>query len=184
MEGVRKLAVANACYSLGRRTLSAFLGLVKENKEAILRDFVRIVQDHFPRLVLDQVRERARRTVVAMAEIVSVGMVRRISNAVGSPALFATYERLLKQDPSPCVALINTSLHLDHTESFPDRPVMELAGGLVGNWHALSVLRCLVGQHFLLFPVDFRCKQRVCQALGISYKRVQAVDHARRLLPG
>ncbi|NOT97056.1 MAG: hypothetical protein HOP00_12220 [Nitrospira sp.] len=183
MEGPTKLDIARACVSLGRRINSFFFQLIRENERTIVQDIAAIVRVRFPNFKDDELERRARETVVGMAKLLSYGLVKRVSHAIGSPYLNTTYEKLVKENPDSSTRLIELSTRLDHSGTVPDEQIKELAHEFKSSHLPLWILRGLVVEHFYLFPVEYRVKQRVCESLGIAYSQLQTADPSRKLLP-
>lgn len=185
LEGEVKTEIADNCYGIGLRTLSETLTLVRDKQEGILREFVEVVKRNYPGRDTPDIVRKARLTVVRLTEIIAFFVIRCVSGAVGSKRLFNTYSKLIGPDDPPSLELIYLSLELDHGRGFPDNRIIRLAKTLEGNFFATSVLRDLVRLHFWLYPVDRRKKQRVCEKLEISYKKVVGTDPKKRMLgPG
>jgi hypothetical protein len=126
----------------------------------------------------------AHATVFGLTHATAFATIKRISYAVGLPALMDTFDAVRAETTTNAVDLIDTSLRLDQSTAFPERQVEQLARELEGQPFALAVLRALVVNHFNLFPVHFKTKQAVCEALGIPYKKLQASNPRSRLIGG
>lgn len=177
IKGDLKYQMAEECYQLGLRSLRALYDLLEEHQE----DFLVTIVDHMRRENLNptdaELVKKAKRTMFTIAEIVSYGMVKRVSRSVGTEILTETYKRVLDNNSTPAYALIDTSIKLDHAAAkFPEDETTSLGDELRNNPIALSVLRHLVVNHFYLFPARLKTKQSVCARLGIPYRRVQVVD--------
>lgn len=187
MEGQKKYKIADSCYRLGLRTLSIGLNLIRDKEKELLQEFIDVLFERHPNFDANEVKSRAQKTLFGLAQIISFTLVKRISNAVGSPELFVTYEQIVKEKDSPAspaVRLVDASLAIDHARHFPDCKIIELSKQLRKKWFAHCILQYLVVEHLYLFDVDFRIKQRLCQALGIAYKRMQSTDPSRKMLTG
>lgn len=184
IEGQVKLQIAQSCYALGRRALTNVLTMFRENKEAIVTDMARIIGVKYPKMSAAELAEHAKGGLIGMALLVCFAMVKRLSHAVGSPGLESTYKKLVDQDPTPCVKLVNTSIALDHAGSFPVSLILSFSDELHGNPVALSLLQHLVVQHFELFPVKYQDKQRICQKLNIEVSKVAGPGGPKGLLSG
>ena len=185
LDAETKLNILRACSVLGLRCLSAILHPLRGNEKAILREIMEIVRAHHPRLEDQELARRVSETLVGLARLASFGIIKGISFAVGSPELQTTYNRLLEETFTPATRLLHTSLALDHCDrSFPINEVKALSSELAKNSLALSVLRYLAVQHFYLFPVSYKTKQAVCDALGIAYGRIQGLDSRRKMIAG
>jgi hypothetical protein len=184
IEGPVKLKIAQSCYALGRRALTNVLTMFRENKEAIVADMAKIIGYKNSKFSAAELTELAKSGLIGMALLVCFAMVKRLSHAVGSPGLESTYKKLLDQDPKPCVKLVNTSIALDHTGSFPTELILNFSDELKDNPVALSLLQHLVIQHFELFPVKYQEKQKICQKLKIETSKISGPSGPKGLLSG
>jgi hypothetical protein len=185
MKGGNKHDIAEACCNLGLRILSAFLNILRENKRELIQIFMEHIRENCPRIEDKELEDRAQETIVGISEMISYCLIKRISIDIGSPELFKTYERLIEGKDIASIKLIHTSLLIDHKPHFPDSAIVTLAKKFEAeNWFAYRILQFLVVQHLYLFDVDRAKKQRVLQALNISYKQLQATDPRRKLLNG
>jgi len=182
MERHTKLDIVKECTSLGMRVNASFLKFLQDHEIALAQEITELIRQRYPTYTIDGLQKKARQTIVGLAKITSLSLVKIISHAIGSPALTVTYERLIAQDSSPSIRLIDTSIKLDHSGNFPDEHIKTLAHNLQKSPLAMWILRGLVMQHFYLFPVDFRTKQRVCETIGISYTRIQGLDSSKKLI--
>jgi hypothetical protein len=126
----------------------------------------------------------ARTSIFGMAHMLTFGMVKRISHAVGSQDLQLTYDVVRQKFGTPAVDLIHTSIILDQLGLFPQKDIVRLGRDLEGNALPESVLRHMVVNHFHMFNVHFRIKQAVCDQLGISYERLRVANPAHRMISG
>ncbi len=177
-----KSRIAQETYNLGLRCLRSFFDLVKENERGLLTEFIEIFRDQHPGWMDEDLEKRAKKTIVGMTQVVSFCLIKRISVSVGSPDLFTTFDRLLKENNQPSYKLIHASIKLDHSGAFPEEIIQSFGEDLKDNWLAFWLLRNLVVQHFDYFPVKYKVKQRICDKLSMPYKRLQSVDPKRRLI--
>lgn len=110
-----------------------------------------------------------------MAHVVSYGFIKRISHNVGQRELMLTYRRVLEEENSIAVSLVNASIKLDHAVDFPKSDILDLGERLEVNPFAASILRHLVLNYFHLFPVKTTVKQRVCEKLHIPVASAKPV---------
>ena len=185
IKGDLKYQMAEECYQLGLRSLRALFDLMEERQE----DFLTAIVDYMRKESLsrsdEELVKKAKRTMFNIAEIVSYGMIKRVSRSVGTEILTETYRRVLDNNSTPAYSLIDTSIRLDHdVAKFPEEETVSLGDKLKGNPIAISVLRHLVVNHFYLFPAKLKTKQSVCARLGIPYKKVQVVDPKLKKIKG
>ncbi|NBB87899.1 MAG: hypothetical protein GVY12_16985 [Bacteroidetes bacterium] len=185
LESEPKLDIAESCYRLGLRALSFYYDLLKDSREQIIEDIADAMREKDPSIDVIELRERAKKAVSGLFQLLAFGMIKRIAHSVGSAELSKTYDRLKEKWDTPAVKLVDASLALDYTRKAPHSRAIQLAEEFEDKPLPLSVLRYLVVQYFYLFPVDdFQVKQRVCQALDISYSRVQGADPSRKRIKG
>jgi len=178
----RKVKIADTCFGLGLRTLSGIISLVRDSEIELLNEFAKIIHEHHPAFLPLTIRERACQTVIALAEVIAFGMTRQISRSLGSPELFLTYESLKSTEDPASVDLIHASLEIDYRPAFPTRSIVNLSRRLKEKYLARSVLRNMVGQHFLLHGIDFRIRQQVCEELQIEFKKVVGPSASQKML--
>ncbi len=125
----------------------------------------------------------AERTVYGLTHAVAYGLIRRIAVSIGSPELRETYESVRKELNVRAVDLVDVAVKLDQFAEFPQKTVIALHKNLKGKWVPDGVLRALVTSHFYMFPVTGQIKQRICEKLGIPYKKVRKLETKGKLLP-
>ncbi len=182
LDGATKKQIVSECYGVGLRSLMAVLDMIEKSGDEFVKGVVVALQDADGRLDDETLSQKARDSVYALMNAISYATIRRIAGAVGSARLSKVYDVIAKESESTAVDLIQASLNLDYVPSFPERSVIELYEELRDNIPAQNVLRTMVVGHLYMFDVRFEVKQRVCERLGISYKRVQLEGHRSRLL--
>ncbi|RLL48981.1 hypothetical protein D8Y20_13435, partial [Mariprofundus sp. EBB-1] len=178
----QKYEIANSCYRLGLRSLASMYNLLRENETLILEDYMNIIKVHHPSMHLDDIRKRAKETIVGMGRVVTYGIVKRISGAVGSPDLSVTYQRLLKDNDIPSYNLVDVALQLDHGGSFPLNRVKEANSSIQNNFLALNTLRLLVVENLSLFPVSYDTRQKACEAVDVSYSKLTVTSMNQNII--
>lgn len=177
----QKLEITKECYELGLRSLGNMLILLSENRDEMVRYVIELQKAEDPGFTSDELLQRAKHSILGLTQTISYSTIKRIAASVGSPSLTETYNRLIQQYNTPAVHLIHSSLQLDHAANFPQSNLVQLGKKLDNKFLPLSILKHMVVNHFHLFPVHFRSKQKVCDGLGISYKRLQSTNPKARL---
>lgn len=178
----KKSQILASCSSLGRRLLTAYLGLVSENERALLEVFVETIKRNEPSMTTFAVRERAVATIVGISEMTAYGLIKRLSHAIGLRDLMAVYERVYGVDDGPFSKLLLASLSLDHAGEFPEKLVEDTMASVHKNAFAHSVLRYLVFMRLMLFPAKFQTRQKMAQILKFSYQKTVAQSAQRTLI--
>ena len=183
LESSIKLDLARECFHLGLRSLSVVLQMVQAGQSEILNEMSDEIKNRHPNMATWEIENRARESLIGIVHMLSYGLIRRVSKAVGSRDLVNTYERLLQESQSPAFSLINSALSMDNSSEFPYTLIRDEADAFRDSPLPLSVLRHLVVAHFHLFPVDFRTKQSISTTIGIKYPALQRVSPRARMLP-
>jgi predicted phosphodiesterase/ABC-type oligopeptide transport system ATPase subunit len=184
LEGPRKLEIAKACADLGMRVLSAALRSLADNQEQVIRRTLEILRKHEPKLDYRVIEGVVRGFNLGVAWILSFGLIKITSGALGSRQLGPTYERMLGADTTPSTQLVHLSLALDHFGDFPLNLVRKLSEEFRKTSFADSLLQLIVVHHFSLFPVAFRIKQKACAIIDVPYVSVRTLAPAAKLLKG
>jgi Calcineurin-like phosphoesterase len=171
-----------ACCSLARRALGDFIGLVQRNETEILQEMLFLIGRRKPSIDAQKLRDRAVITVVSLCELASVGMITRLSYALGSKELSATYDRLFPSFVEPIMRLVYVAIQLDHYDEFPEGLIREEGKALHKNPFGFRILRYLVARYLALFPTDFRLKQRLSELLQFEFQKVRIPKKEQQLL--
>ena len=183
LEGPLKAEIVGECYGLGLRALGHVYSLVRDNKEQVVRGFADLVVRAHPGFSPERVLDRARLTVTALSALSALGIVKRVSMAVGSPDLEMTYERV-EDAQIPAHLLIGLSIQLDHAGRFPMTRLKTITSELRRRALGMWVARALTTQYFRQFPSALATKQRAFQELGIRYEQVEPAFAPFKLLAG
>ncbi len=166
-----------ACTGLGRRALAHFLSLVRENETQLLEEMATLIGRKKAGIEIQKLRERAAGAVRSVCELAALGIITRLSYALGSRELAPTYERLFPHLPEPFMRLLYLALQLDQYDDFPEGFLTELVDCVRKNPFAFQLARSLVYRYLALFPTDFRLKQRLSDSMDFEFK---AVVNSRR----
>ena len=183
LEGRVKLDITRECYHLGLRSLSFVFEMIRASQSDILQHISEEVRKRHPEYTALEASNRAKESLTGLAHMLSYSMVQRVAKSVGSRELSNTYRRLLGESRSPASKLIYAALELDNNSEFPAMSIRASATEFEEAPLPLSVLRHLVVTHFHLFPVDFKTKQSICDAVGINYANFLRANPAPRMLP-
>jgi hypothetical protein len=177
----QKIKLLSESYNLGFRTMKMMFSIMDELGPHIrehLADFVRgqndAIEDEALSKKVDQV-------LFLLVTIIAYGMVKRISQAVGSEHLRETYKELVTDDCSVATRMVDTSIKIDHFRPFPEKEVLDLYRKVENNKLTLTVLRQMVRDHFHLSKEDRKLRQRVCDKIGISFQEQRMIENKGKL---
>jgi SpoVK/Ycf46/Vps4 family AAA+-type ATPase len=171
LRGEEKEVLLRECFGTAERTVAAFFAFLDGHEDQLLVDIVSVFRDTYPKRDEDWLTERARKTVFGLTQLFCYGIIRRVSQAVGSPDLFETYRRVIEADPAPTRLLFGASIHLDHVTQFPVDVIEDTFDHLESHMLGSALLRQLVVHHFRIFPVQLPVRQRITTKLGIEVRK-------------
>ncbi len=177
-----KETMAVECYSLGFRALEGVLAMIREGRDTMVVHAAQTIRHESEDLEHEKIMIRANNVVFALALLAAFGIIKRISSAVGSPELERTYDKVGQALPFTATRLTNMAIRLDQVGGFPEDDLIAMAASLAKAPLPASVLRWLVLNHVTLFPVPFRERQSVFEAVGIKYAESIGANPNRRLL--
>jgi hypothetical protein len=168
LRGETKLEITKESYLLGLRGLNAVVKIIDQHIDS-LREFLGhvVLEGHDSK----SEESRARKTdsfLYMLTLLFSCGIIKHVSQAVGSEHLKATYKDVLQDNSENGVALIDISVKIDHFGHFPEKEIAKLYERLEGNPFALNILRILVRDHLYLYNVNVKTRQRICHKLQID----------------
>ncbi len=167
----RKLQLAKAAYSLGLRTIASVMKALESNQEEVVADYCKWLRSAYPQWDDAKIRQAAFASIFSVVEMMTVGMLKHVSNSVGLRDLARTFSQVLEENPSLAMKMIDVSIKLDHFNAFPESEIRELAENIHKQVFPRSVLRALVWLHYYLYPTrDHGQKQSICALLEISVR--------------
>lgn len=171
-----RYTLVKECYELGLRVVGVILGFWQKDGESFVREVLDVVLEKDMKI---EDREELEMTVKScifyFCEMVATGMVKRISQAVGTKDLADTYRRVLEKNPSNAYKLIDIAVKLDNV-GFPTGDVYSLSEELKNNVFCNRLLCRLVVDHFYLYQTSEQTKQKVCSKLGIKMQDLRGID--------
>jgi hypothetical protein len=184
LEGDQKLRIADACYSLGLRTLRTLLKIAEGNVDtlrvyisSLIKERAAVIAKDQP-LTEGQIARRTDQGVIWLTHMWAYGMIRKISYSVGHEQLGETYEKVLALSPgNAAVRMVDLAVKLEHMATVPEYEIFSLRDKVVGNLFTYQVLRQLIADFLYLHRVEFRTLQR----LGGLFK-IEGVTSAEFLL--
>jgi hypothetical protein len=189
LEAEPKRILIQECYNLGLRVLSVLLGAWKENPQEIIENIIDNILNRFAddeelnKMTRDDLTKLVKRFIFMFSEMLTFGIIKRISQAVGSPQLELSYDRLVdeSENPSYAVRLLDASVRLDIAK-INTKQVVEVHRGIQDSVFADRVLKHLVIHYFRLFHTEVSTRQALCQALDIpvEFGRQQALLNPER----
>jgi hypothetical protein len=168
MERDEKRKVAEACVSIGLRTLGFLFDFIEQHGAELIAVRGAHLAREFPRKTAQDLAEELENYLPGLVSSITVGTFIKIANAVGSEELSPTLKSVLDSDPTR--KLIRLVTELEHFSDFPENAVMAFKREVVrpADVLAFSVLRRFIVRRFQLFPVRKELKESVRREFRIS----------------
>lgn len=184
MTGDIKYDVVSATYNLGLRMLNNYLSYIESNTEMLIPQIAKLIDKKFinDKFKLEKrVEELANDFIFRLCFLASFGIIRRVSNSIGYEGLEETFNKVLKQNPTNSVRLIDLSIKLEHFSKLPIERIEQDYKDFANNKLASMALRNLVINYMYMFETDFRQKAQLSRILGIEMKTQYVVDRTSKV---
>lgn len=175
-----KLELANECFSLGLRSLNAFLRILEANLDGVIAYTAELLGKDLKDMTQEERIKTAKQIVFFITEMLGMGFVKRISTAVGSERLMPTYEDVERIYSNIATEFVQITIRMDHAQQFPEKRVFELEKRLSNNVFGKTLLNMLVVDHLYLFPRPYKLQQKLCSVLEIKPTKQMIVGPAQR----
>lgn len=181
-----KREMAEECYLLGMRLLSYVITILSEPDSQFIHHIQNVVLAEYKALEASKtaktgkthtyriankndLRDRANEFIAQEMHKVTFGIIKRVSDAVGSQYLTLTYDEILAKNRTVSFSLIDASIKLDHARPFPVDHIITLGKEIrKKNMFAYGILRNLTFMNLYLFSRSHQIRQQLCDGLGIS----------------
>jgi len=165
--------MAVECYELGLRTLTVMVDLVRVREDLIIEAMVHKLRAESGAFTLAEAANMATQNLAALVHMVGSGLIKRTSLAVGSDELGQVYREIVAEHPTLSYQAIDLSIRLDVDDRLPHRHVKQMMDDIERNEFAKSIVRYLVMRRLSLRPGRRDAMQKLCDSVGIEYRRVQ-----------
>jgi hypothetical protein len=174
LEKEPKLRLAEASYLLSLRIMARLLRLVRGDLDNLREYLAKSFREKNPEATTQQIERNADEQLISLTSSACLGLIKRVSRAVGIQDLQPTFEDvLLLHEEKTSVQLIDLAIKLEHFGSTPETQIFELEKGNKKNYFAYKMLLDLVYEHLLLRTTDTRVLQRLGELFGIKTSRPQ-----------
>lgn len=153
-------------YGAGLRLLEFFLKVADAGKEEVIRVIQEKIYDD-PNVSVEKLEKAARELFLYITYASIYGILSKVASSVGSKEAAEIYDSIEISHASPAVKLINQSIRLQFNKSVDHRRLQSLAEEFRKNPVCERILKEMFIRHIYMFPVDYKDKQRISQALDI-----------------
>lgn len=175
LDGEQKCEIAERCYALAGRTLNIMYSFMAAGKHRLLEDLKRHHDSKFIASGVGDTLEDANEQYADLAERMTFGLVKHVSDCVGHEKLLASLDdakrRRLARHKQDCLTqLLNISVLLDCSSKLPIAETLDANGALGGRLFVRHLLMHLVWYRLYLYESSFREKQQLCDGIGMRVR--------------
>lgn len=170
IKGGRKVKLGQEAYFSGLRSLRFFFDILEEHLDFIKEKIQSVIEE---KQLVDQMRIEAasQKVLFSFFEMIAYSFIKKLSFSLGNENLKETFKKILDENNTTAVYLIDIAIKLQFFEGFPNKEISYLQDRFKSkNMLALSLLKRFVIDYMYMYPVDYANKQRICTKLGISMK--------------
>jgi hypothetical protein len=168
LEADVKEQITLECYMLGLRLCRRFLLDFEKKADDMMTRLCDAIEKDQPKLKPERRLKQAKIVQAEALVFMVLGAIWEVANAVGTSRMGRTYDAVRDNTPTPAVRLIDAHIRLRMSRKFPEKKIIALARDLRRKQFATYLLRRVVSQHFVLYPVDRSTRERICKKLQIK----------------
>ncbi len=173
-----KLTLIEECYSIGLRTLKFIVSFLEINLEEVKEVLFGLEEDK--RTATNTGFENRKAEFVGrLVQGISYNIIKRISYSAGCEELRELYKKVLDKYDLKSVYMIDMSIKLDHFGQLPlflMKEIVDFYGQIKNNIFLAEMLRFMVSEHFYMFPVDHKKRQKLVAELRPK-KKIRTTHH-------
>ncbi|MEI4770919.1 metallophosphoesterase [Psychrobacillus sp. FJAT-51614] len=172
-----KLQLGQEAYLLSMRALNSFLITFDENRESIISEIEQILTEK-DITSPDRAASTARNFLLNIITALTKFFVKKVSYSLGTMNLEETYQKILINNATNAVRLIDIAIKLDHDDAIPFKDMEDFLKGLKNNSNifAENILRNLAVDHMYMFPIGYKDRQKLSSLLSINQKKSQTLQ--------
>ena len=153
LTAAEKFNIVNEVFGLGLRGLGFILNSMEEGEEELVKFFAeRIARKSGADPADRKLQAHVKRSLFSIIRLIVFGMVKLVSQSVGSEGEEKTYSEVVKSINSTAARLIDISIDLD-TLKIPKKKLLALQDDVSKDIFNKDLLTSLVMQHLYLYRV-------------------------------
>ncbi|MFA5157557.1 MAG: metallophosphoesterase [Candidatus Omnitrophota bacterium] len=174
-----KYQLCEEAYFMGLRSINSFFSFLEKNMDSAIDDIKKIIKS---RKVIDRnkIENLSRKSLFEIVYLFSYGLIKSISNYIGSEKLSETYKEVLEKNDTIATRMIDISIKLDFFREFPLADIKNINKKLANNILPQTILKALVINYIYMFPTSYKDKQRICKHVDIPMSIQRSIEKRRK----
>ena len=176
LTAAEKFNIVNEVFGLGLRGLGFILNSMEEGEEELVKFFAeRIARKSGADPADRKLQAHVKRSLFSIIRLIVFGMVKLVSQSVGSEGEEKTYSEVVKSINSTAARLIDISIDLD-TLKIPKKKLLALQDDVSKDIFNKDLLTSLVMQHLYLYRVPSNVKDELRRRFDIRVETVNTAE--------
>ena len=183
MDGNLKMKLVNSTYNLGLRFLGYYLQMLQNNQVEIVEHLTRVFnsksfKDQYS--LKKSIEEETKDYIFKLCFMATFGTTKRISSSVSDIELKLTFAKVLEDNPTNSVKLIDLGIKLIYS-GLPMQQIKELKEDMDKNHLCTMVLQHLIVDHSYMFEVNHTERSQINSIFGTGIKEQLLIDNTSKV---
>ena len=174
------LQMVQSATDSGLRLLQSFIEISDVSRDEIIKTIEDILKEN-PDTQTEDIEKRARDAFLFLTYGFIFAVLARISASIGSREADEIYDELEKSNPTPAIQIINQAITLQFKKKLDFKKLKQLNRGFKSNPICERILKQIVVQHIYMFPVNYRDKQKLSEALKLPMQTQRLMDRQEKM---
>lgn len=183
MDGQLKLKLVNATYNLGLRFLGFYLQGLQNNTDELVEHLAKVVESkniHDKYSLKKSIKEETQNYIFRLCFMATFGTTKRISSSISDTQLKITFAKVLEENPTNAVQLIDLAIKLIYA-GLPMEEIKELKNRVEKNNLCYMVLQSLVLDHSYMFETTHTERSQINSIFGTKIQEQLVRDNASKI---
>jgi hypothetical protein len=188
LDGDLKIKLATETYFLGLRTMTFVRSIILDNQEGIIKLLKASVEKKMLRDkhlvtnydIKEYVKSNANQYLFKLAFLSIYGIIKRVSNSIGSKKIANTLAKLIENNPYNSVKLIDISIKLDYRYAFPWNELDD-TDYITSNRLSYLIKQNLITHYLYIYETNHSKKVKIANKYKIKIKDQLVIDKTSRV---
>jgi SpoVK/Ycf46/Vps4 family AAA+-type ATPase len=167
-------------YKIGLRAINVFLSEMEKDPDAIVKELQKSIENK--KFSNEQIEKLSRNLIVGMSLLISYGFIEKVAYSIGSEELSQTYDKILLENPTNAIRLIDCAIKLDYFRINPINDIRQKLPFINKNRLAFILLRQFVIRYLYMFKISIEQKEQFGELLDISVKQQRSIEGKSKII--
>jgi hypothetical protein len=174
IDGDTKYKLTLETYNIGLRAINTFVSEIESDPQILLKELQRTIENK--NVNMEKLEKISTNLVVGISLLVSYGFIEKVASSIGSEDLSQTYDKILSDNPTNSIRLIDIAIKLDYFKGNPINYIKSMLPDLRKNQLAYILLRQFVVRYLYMFKIGIEQKSQFCDLLDITIKQQRGIE--------